>query len=50
LECQTPSLPTTAPSSPAENSWSSATTTISAWIGRPSHTHRPMARWNVPMA
>jgi hypothetical protein len=25
------------------------TTTTSAWIGRPSHTHRPMVKWNVVM-
>jgi hypothetical protein len=37
------------PSSPAESSWSSMTTTTSAWIGRPSHTHRPMVKWNVLM-
>jgi hypothetical protein len=34
LECQTPSSPTTGPSSRAGNSWSSATNSTSVWIGQ----------------
>jgi hypothetical protein len=30
--------------------WSSATSSTSAWIGRPSHTHRPMVKWSGPTA
>jgi hypothetical protein len=39
-----PSSPTTGPNLLAESSWSSATSTTSAWTGRPSHIHRPMVR------
>jgi hypothetical protein len=31
------------------NSWSSGTNTTSTWTGRPSHIHRLMVRWSVPM-
>jgi hypothetical protein len=39
-----------APSLPAESSWSFATTTTSVWTEQPLHIHRPMSKWNGPMA
>jgi hypothetical protein len=46
--CLIPSSLTTGLNSLAGSSWSSATSSIFAWIEQPSHTHRPMVKWSGP--
>jgi hypothetical protein len=50
LECRTPSSLTMGPNSRAGNFWSFAISSTFVWTGQPWHTHRPTAKWSVPMA
>jgi hypothetical protein len=43
-------ITTTGPNSRAENSWSSATNSTSAWTGQSWCIHRPTVRWSMPTA